>query len=85
MLPGIAELEGQVVVAEALGDLPAVDREHPPRRLREGDRQQVAILGKSLARAQEEGHSLPAPVVDRARRATKVSVSESAATPSSSR
>ena len=42
----------------------AVEREHPPRRLRVGDRQQVLALGQALAGAQVERHPLPAPVVD---------------------
>src|SRR3954468_11894052 len=62
---GVAELEGEVVVAEGLGDLVAVEREHPPRRLLVGDRQQVTALGQALAGAQVEGHALPAPVVDK--------------------
>ena len=51
-------------MAEGLGDLVAVEREHPPRRLLEGDRQQVVVLGQPLAGAQVERHALPAPVVD---------------------
>ena len=33
MLAGVAELEGEVVAAEGLGDCVAVEREHPARRL----------------------------------------------------
>src|SRR4029077_778755 len=61
---GITQLEGEVVVAERLGDLLAVEREHAPRRLRESDSQKVAILSQALARAQVERDSVPAPVVD---------------------
>ena len=61
---GIAQLEGEVIVAEGLGDLLAVEREHPSRRLLEGNGQQVAVLGHALAGAQIEGDAVPAPVVD---------------------
>ncbi len=60
----IGEIEGQVI--RTLRADPRANREHALGRFAEGDRDDALTLGHALARAQEERHAGPAPIVDHA-------------------
>src|SRR5580658_4665952 len=60
-LGGFGEVEREVV--RALRADAGVAREHAPRRLAKGDRDDVRAFGEALPGAEEEGDARPSPVV----------------------